>query len=148
MVIEWKITKKRGNWRPVLQVTMTKDQWEKDLNVNGGVVKTTIPCVPGSFGMPREGSFELKPGWEPQSYYEATLPSAWELSHSFKLDIPLREDNQYPEVEESMALIMNEYEKRLRQAFESSHFERIGQLEMSTDTKIMVAPWVATVKMQ
>lgn len=49
MNISWTITKKRGNWRPVLQVTLRLEDWELDLGLPDQTkIQTNIPKPPYS----------------------------------------------------------------------------------------------------
>jgi hypothetical protein len=59
----------------------------------------------------------------------------------------MRENCQYPEVEESFLLLRKEYEKCLKAAYHNAAFEIRGSLDISTETRKQIAPGLVAMKM-
>lgn len=143
MLIEWKIEKKRGNVRPRLCCKITLSGFEKALAVSPLQIPSTIPKPPESFWEHCYPGERERDSWKPGEYYYLSTPShkQGELQENFIL--PWREDNQYPEVEESFKLLRDEHEKLLRRAYDSRPFELEGALDITPETKRHIAPAAA-----
>ncbi|MBP3731606.1 MAG: hypothetical protein J6I40_09080 [Mailhella sp.] len=147
MNIEWKITKKRGNLRPVLTYCVTLEEFEKELALPPLRVSSTIPepqdswqeyCYPGQM--------ERAEGNEPSAFYELESPSHRGKSWPQTLRLPWREGNAYPEVEESFQNFRSEFEKMLRQAYASAPMNEERSLSSSNAVRAHVAPGVAAAR--
>lgn len=151
MNISWKITKKRGNWRPSFKITLTLEDWELDLGLPDKIeVKTKIPrpyacheakCPPGL--------------WERANPPEGT-ENTWQVKISlqagngtFTERLPWRPGAQpeYPEVEEAAHQLREEIERLIREAYDSEGWEAGGELGLTEETKRYVAPGVAARRM-
>jgi len=148
MEITWKITKKRGNWRPFLKYTMTETEEEVDLCLPSIYVKTTMPKVLRRSSV-FPGKEEREEGWVPGEFEEVATPLSGDRTRRGSLYLPWRPgaNPEYPEVEESFKLVQEEYEKRLRVAYDSAPFEYSGKLSMTPETKKHIAPGVIAKKM-
>jgi hypothetical protein len=140
MLIEWTIDKKRGNIRPVLSYTVTLEDHEKALALPSVCIESIIPepadswqeyCHPGQCeraGAPHKGVYRLE------------SPSHKGRSHPQTLRLPWREDNTYPEVEESFAALRDALEKELAAAYASAPVQERGALHTRTAAKALIAP--------
>lgn len=148
MKITWTITKKRGNFRPVLSYTCTFEDWEKELQVEKIQKKTKIPkpdynweevCLPGCMERGKQSSslgfWDLIA--DPGSVREQTCRLPWRPG--------ARPD--YPEVEEGFRLLREAYEQALREAYDSGPFECTGELDLTQETKQHIAPGITAGRM-
>lgn len=149
MQLTWNITKKRGNWRPVLTYKCVKDGWEDDLAVPGGRTHIRVPspgswpsanCMPGEHE--RSERFQMH-----ESALELPMYTKTELT--VKITLPWRPGAhpEYPEVEEAMGQLMAEWERQVLDALASSALTIEGTVEPSTEFKRQVAPYVAARRM-
>ena len=112
MHIEWNITKRRGNIRPILHYTVTLEEHERELALPFIRVVSTIPEPPDSwqeFCYP--GQHERTGNPASGKTYDLEIPSHKGRLWKQSLRLPWREGNDYPEVEQSF--------KKLRDAFEA-----------------------------
>jgi hypothetical protein len=146
VLIEWKIKKKAGHMRPKLTYQVTLEPFEVALAVPMVRIASTIPKPPDA------GQHYVWPGTkecgreESSEVYNLFSPSHKTGSSKEMLTLPMREDNRYPEVEESFLKLRRSYEKALVEAYENSAFETEGRLEMTPETKRRIAPGVATAR--
>ncbi len=143
MRIDWKITKKRGNIRPLLTYTVTLEEHEKALGLPPLRMRSSIPepedswqehCYPGQM--------ERAEGAGPSSCYELEAPSHRGRSWPQTLRLPWREDNAYPEVEASFLAFREAFEAMLAQAYASAPMQEEGSLASSAASRMLVAPGV------
>ena len=147
MKIQWNITKKRGNMRPVLSFTITLSEFERNLAMPAVRIQSAIPKPPDP------GWDHCWPGqnerdtWEPEEFYLLMTPShrSGETSERFKL--PWRADNAYPEVEQAFMALRDAFELALEQACNSRSMHRDGSLETSEIAKKTIAPAFAAERM-
>ena len=102
MHIEWNITKRRGNIRPVLHYTVTLEEHERELALPFIRVVSTIPEPPDSwqeFCYP--GQHERAENPASGKTYDLEIPSHKGRLWKQSLRLPWREENDYPEVEQS-----------------------------------------------
>ncbi len=140
MNIRWSITKERGNFRPVLRYTTRLNEFEQGLGLPMVRIESTIPKPPdGAWTYCWPGQNE-RGTWEPSEFHLLKTPShkTGELTEALKL--PWREDNSYPEVEESFAALREAFEKALAQAARSAPMRENGSLETTAEAKRLVAP--------
>lgn len=140
MNIAWKIIKKRGNHRPVLEYTITLSEYEKSLCVPAIRVTSTIPKPPDAgwnFCWPDQNE---RGSWSPTEWYCIMSPShrTGEITESVKL--PWRENNTYPEVEESFKALRITFEETMQAASASAPINIQGALETSAQAKSAIAP--------
>ena len=143
MRIDWKITKKRGNLRPLLTYTVTLEEHEKALALPPLRVRSSIPepedswqehCYPGQMERAERGRHV--------SCYELESPSHRGKSWPQTLRLPWREDNAYPEVEASFLAFRKAFESLLEQACASAPMQEEGSLGPSEASRALVAPAV------
>lgn len=141
MRIEWKIDKKRGNLRPTITYTVSQDEHEKVLALPPVRIASTIPkpeqhweehCYPGRFERAGRGdSGEL---------HELETPSHRGRPWPQTLRLPWRENNSYPEVEESFLMLRDAFEEALRAANASLPMQEEHSLETTDAAKAAIAP--------
>lgn len=150
MKITWTISKKRGNWRPVLNYTCIFEDWERSLLASESVsVKTELPellrypepdCPPGQR--------ERAAGWKPEKWHRLCAnPNRSGERIGFKLPWRPGAKPDYPEVEEGFRLLRDAYERALREAYDSDPFEHTGELDLTQETKQHIAPGVTADRM-
>ena len=140
MKIQWKIKKKRGNFRPSLSYHITLEDFEKQLAIHAVRIESQIPVIPRaheSFCLPGEN--ERDPNWSPKGFHLIQVPyfKTGEVSEFIRL--PFRESGDYPEVEASFRALRQKYEAKVSEAYGQSPFEFTGGLEMSRATGKKVA---------
>ncbi len=142
MRIDWKITKKRGNIRPILTYSVTLEECEKELAMPPLRVKSTIPeppdswqeyCYPGQ--LERSGA----PA-DPARVYDLDIPSHKGRAWPSSLRLPWREDNVYPEVEESFRLLRDAFERQLEDAYASLPIREENSIGSSPESRRHIAP--------
>lgn len=143
MLIEWKIHKKAGHLRPKLYYWITLGPFEIELAVPMARITSTIPKPPDA------GQHYVWPGTRecgkemPDAVYDLCTPSHATVHCREVLMLPMRHDNQYPEVEESFRRLRRAYERVLLEAHKNHSFETTGRLELTPETKREIAPDVA-----
>lgn len=146
MRIEWTIRKRAGHLRPKLEYTLALEEFEIELAVPMVRIASTIPKPPDA------GQHYVWPGTkecgreEPEDVYELSSPSHVARRRREVLMLPMRKENDYPEIEESFRNLRRAYEEALLKAWTNSAFETKGRLDMSSDTKKQIAPEVAAKK--
>lgn len=141
MYIEWKITKKRGYLRPVLQYSVRLEEHEKALALPIVSIVSSIPqpeeerqdyCYPGLF--------ERAEGYTPTRFHTLEAPSHKGHSWTRSLALPWRENNEYPEVEESFQRLRAALETEIEKADSSRPMSVAGSVQTSAAAKAMLAP--------
>lgn len=141
MHIEWKISKKRGYFRPVLQYCVRLEDHEKALALPIVSVVSTIPqpeedrqdyCYPGLF--------ERAEGYTPTKFYTLEAPSHKGHSWTRNLTLPWRANNEYPEVEQSFQSLRDALETEIEHADQSQPMSENGSVQTSSAAKVMLAP--------
>ncbi|WP_028575820.1 hypothetical protein [Desulfonatronovibrio hydrogenovorans] len=146
MILEWKITKKAGHLRPKLHYLVRLEDFERDLAVPMVRITSTIPKPPEHWqGHVWPGTNELGSGYVPE-YYDIFTPSHKTRELQEVLILPMQTDRQYPEVEESFLNLRRAYEEVLVAAYENSSYEQSGRLDMSLETKKIIAPRTAAAR--
>ena len=115
MHIEWNITKRRGNIRPVLHYTVTLEEHERELALPFIRVVSTIPEPPDSwqeFCYP--GQHERAENPASGKTYDLEIPSHKGRLWKQSLRLPWREENDYPEVEQSFKKLCDAFEAELK----------------------------------
>lgn len=150
MKITYDIKKKRGNFRPVLTVHYSFEDWEKELNVQEVGIKTPFPS-----NSKHGGYFD---GFMNEKRSECDNPKTWIRfkgftlatdSDGFETILPWRAGAKpkYKDVGIILKALQRKYEAALKEAYDSAPFEESGTLEMSSDCKKHVAPGIAAKKM-
>jgi len=143
MRIEWKIHKRAGHLRPKLYYAMTLEDFEVELAVPMVRITSTIPKPPDA------GQHYVWPGTKergreaPTEVYDLCSPSHKTGHCRETLMLPMRQGNDYPEIEDSFLKLRQAYEDALLTAYANSAFESKGCLDMTSATKRCMAPVVA-----
>lgn len=148
MIIKWKIEKKRGNLRPSLSYRITLEDYEKELAVPTVHVETLIPEIPDAhqnYCMPETN--ERKNGWEPSAYHHFSTPYFKDGEITGFIRLPLRDSNDYPDVEASFRMLRDRYEQVLKEAYDIKPFSAEESLEISDETRSIIAAGVAASRM-
>ena len=140
MHIEWNITKKRGNLRPILHYAISLSEYETALAMPAVRIESTIPRPPdASWQHCWPGRNERGP-WEPSEHYLLMTPPHREPRITEALKLPWRADNVYPEVEASFRALREAFERVLTESSASEPLELSGRLETSAAVKRDIAP--------
>lgn len=140
MNIEWKIEKKLGNYRPLLHYTVTLSEFECGLCLPVVRVQSVIPKPPeASWSYCWPGQNE-RGQWIPSDWHQLMTPSHKDKNASQILKLPWREDNDYPEVEESFILLRDAFEEALAKAVQSAPMSLSGRLENTSAMRRTIAP--------
>ena len=141
MRIEWKITKKRGNLRPLLIYSMVLEEHEKALALPPLRLRSTIPepqdswqeyCYPGCL--------ERSGGPEGISCYDLESPSHRGKSWPQTLRLPWRENNAYPEVRASFEAFRDAFDALLAEACASVPMNEEESLCSGDEARRLAAP--------
>ncbi|MBQ9405710.1 MAG: hypothetical protein IJU37_03105 [Desulfovibrio sp.] len=141
MRIEWHITKKRGNLRPVLHYAAHLEEHEKALALPEVRIVSTIPkpeedrqdyCYPDCL--------ERAEGYRPREFHVLESPSHKGHSWTHDLRLPWRADNAYPEVETSFQRLRDAVEREMERANASRPLDVSGGVRTSIQAKAMLAP--------
>ena len=141
MKITWKITKKRGYPRPTLTYGISLNEYERALALPPMRVRSRIPepldswqehCYPGQHeraAQPQYGDM-----------YDLDTPSHKGTHGSQSLRLPWREDNSYPEVEESFRILRDAFEAEVAKAYDSQPMNTEHSLEGTEQYRQYLAP--------
>jgi hypothetical protein len=143
MNIDWSISKKRGNYRPVLTYTITLTEFEKSLAMPSVRITSTIPVPPESGWTHCWPDQHERTDWTPSEYYQLMSPSHKAKDTLVTLKLPWRESNAYPEVEESLAALRDAFEKVLIDSMNSTAVTMKGNLTTCASAKGVIAPTFA-----
>ncbi len=141
MQISWKITKKRGYVRPTLTYKIELEEHEKALCLPAMRIDSCIPepldswqehCWPGQFERAEPPMFGAP--------YSLDIPAHQGRHGEQSLRLPWREDNSYPEVEESFSKLRRVVEEELAKAFASQPMADEQTLKSTVDSKKRLAP--------
>lgn len=145
MKINWKIKKRRGNFRPVLTYTLILESFEKALAIQAVAVKSLIPEIPRrheSFCLPDEN--ERHPCWSPSPdrchWLQVPYFKTGETRGFIRL--PFTETGKYPEVEASFRKLQKAYEEKICIAYGQAPFETAGDLDISPEIQEQISPRV------
>ena len=143
MHIEWNITKRQGNIRPLLHYTVTLEEHERELALPFIRVVSTIPEPPDSwqeFCYP--GQHERAENPASGKTYDLEIPSHKGRLWKQSLRLPWREENDYPEVEQSFKKLRDAFEAELKAAYGSLPMDESNSLETSFDARRFIAPGI------
>lgn len=149
MNISWVITKKRGNFRPVLQYTITLNDFERELGVPMVRMQSSIPkppetsweyCWPGQNERGAWPDGEAGAAGEGGEFHQLATPAHKAGETVGFLKLPWRESNQYPEVEASFQALREAFERTLEEAAASAPIRLCGSLETSAEARRAIAP--------
>ena len=138
MHIEWNITKRRGNIRPVLHYTVTLEEHERELALPFIRVVSTIPEPPDSwqeFCYP--GQHERAENPASGKTYDLEIPSHKGRLWKQSLRLPWREENDYPEVEQSFKKLCDAFEAELKAAYGSLPMDESNSLAASSHLEFL-----------
>ena len=148
MKIQWKIEKKRGNYRPTLNYMISLEEHEKALAMHAVSIRSLIPRVVDSsqaWCMP--GTNERAPGWQPTEFHRLSVPYFKNGTAEGFIRLPFKESGYYPEVEGSFAMLRDAYEKVVRQAYRWHPVHEKGELDITPETREQIAASVTAQKM-
>lgn len=143
MIIEWKIHKKPGNIRPLLTYWVKLEEHETALALPGVRMASSIPqpeesrqehCYPGQYERANPPLFD--------GVYILESPSHKGCCTAKAFRLPWRENNEYPEVEASFALLREKLEEVLTAASQSQPMSVEGSLRTSAAARACIAPGV------
>ena len=143
MRIEWNITKRRGNIRPILHYTVTLKEHERELALPFIRIASTIPEPPDSwqeFCYP--GQHERSENPMSGKTYDLEIPSHKGRLWKQSLRLPWREENNYPEIEQSFKKLRDAFEAELKAAYDSLPMNESNALETSFESRRFIAPGV------
>lgn len=143
MKLEWKITKKRGNIRPILTYSVTLEEHEKALALPPLRVRSAIPQPDDAwqeFCWP--GQHERSENYTPSAFYELESPSHRGKSWPQTLRLPWRADNAYPEVEQAFEAFREAFEAMLAETYASQPMEEERSISSSAHSRSHVAAGV------
>ncbi len=147
MKIQWKIIKKLGNIRPTLSYSFVVEKFEKALALPPIIIESTIPepldswqehCYPNEHERAHDAKFK--------GYYSLQLVSHKGNMWAQTIRLPWREDNTYPEVEESFQLLRSAFERELASANASAPMDEDAFLQLSDTATKDIAPAVLAEK--
>lgn len=128
MRITWTIEKKRGNHRPILTYEIVLDEHELDLAMPPVRVESSIEEPTASWqGHCHPGENERSGSPCAKRYFLET-PGHKSRKCSASLRLPWRDDNEYPEVEESLAALRAAFEEQLALSHASEPMSQRGEL--------------------
>lgn len=140
MNIEWSITKKRGNHRPVLRYSISLTEFEKSLCMPAVRIESTIPKPPDASWVYCWPGQNERGDWTPTERYLLMTPSHKTGESSESVKLPWRKGNDYPEVEASFTALRGAFERTLAEASDSPPMNETGRLETSGLAKKTIAP--------
>jgi len=147
MRIEWRIEKRRGNTRPSLHYKMTLEKYETEMALPPVFVESTIPRPPDSWQSYCYPGQKERGDWKPEEYYCLLTPAHNTGEVEEKIKLPWRAANEYPEIEESFRRLRDEFEKALREAYNSLPMDVVGRIDVNSETKKHIAPGIAAVRL-
>ncbi|NDV18651.1 hypothetical protein GO013_04355 [Pseudodesulfovibrio sp. JC047] len=146
MKIEWTISKKRGNHRPVLQYSIELESFEVDLAVPQVVVDSAIAKPPSawrSFCYPGEderGEGQLE-------WYRLMSPSHKLKRISESVTLPWRgQTHEFVDVKAAFERLRHDFELVLKNAYESAPLNLVETLELSRNTRQHIVCGVASAR--
>jgi hypothetical protein len=144
MIIEWTIKKERGNWRPLLEIKMKKEAWEKALRVASVETRTPFPNSYNETETNRNYTDLAPKTWRKgkSNFKKIVTPSPNSDELTQKRTLPQRLRNKYPDVKILILTLRRKYEKALKEAYDSAPFEISDSLDMSDECKKHVAPGI------
>ncbi len=140
MRIIWNIEKKRGNMRPVLRYCVKLEAHEKDLALPPVRVRSLICEPPNSWQAYCYPGNDERAGKTGHGEYFLESPGHKGREKEHTLRLPWREDNHYPEVEKSFAILRTVLEEQLASAYASGPIDVAGEMNTSREMKTQIAP--------
>lgn len=148
MFIKWKIEKKRGNLRPSLTYSIELEEFEQNIAIPIVTIESEIPVIPDDYqNYCLPGTNEREEGWDPTKTHKLSTPYFKDGSIKEFIRLPFRDNNDYPEVHRSFEKLRNEFEKHLKASYDSKPISKEYRLELSEETKKIVASGITAAKM-
>ncbi len=141
MKIEWSITKKKGNFRPTLHYSFVVESFEKELALPPIRIKSFInePLdVFEDYCYPNKNERAETPLYA--GFYDIEIVSHKGRLWAQEIRLPWRENNDYPEVEESFKALRTEFEKELANANASKEMKVTNSLQITEKATLDIAP--------
>lgn len=141
MKIEWTITKKRGNIRPMLHYCFVVESFERELalppiRIESSIAEPLDACEEHCY--PEKNERATSPLYN--GFYMLEIVSHKGNLWPQKIRLPWREDNEYPEVEESFKKLRTVFEKELASANASVAMQKSSSLQITDTATQFVAP--------
>jgi hypothetical protein len=148
MKIQWRIEKKRGNFRPGLAYTMELEEYERRLAVEAVNIRSLIPWIEAPnepYCLPE--CHERATGWQPEEYHWLTAPFFRDGRRTGFIRLPFRESNDYPEVAQSFTLLREAHEQVVQRAWGWQPHCETGTLDLSPEVRRTIAAKVTAERM-
>lgn len=148
MRISWNIDKKQGNFRPNLHYHIELEDFEKELAISMVNLKSTIPKISEShlnYCFPE--SNERAANWQAEDFHMINTPYFKDGKTDGFIRLPFREDETYPEVEQSFTELQQRHEKLVREALNQKPIKKSCELDFSNTTKELIAGALAARRM-
>lgn len=147
MDISWKIQKKRGNYRPVLNWVITLEPAEMGLGMAPQAVDTGIPMPPAYWEAHCYPGQNERAGAGRQGSWEVITPSHRSGKAEGRMILPWREDNLYPEVSAGFERVRSAMEKALSLAVKSLPMDEEGKMTLAEMARKRLAPGLVADRM-
>ncbi len=147
MKIEWSINKERGNLRPILTYSFSVDKFEKALALPPVIIASSIPEPVESwreYCYPNVDERSKNPVYK--DFYRLEIVSHKGKLWEQKIRLPWREDNNYPEIEESFNKLRQAFEEELERANASLPMNESSFLNITEKATVDIAPSVLAEK--
>jgi len=147
MKIKWTIEKQQGNFRPILNYTLTLEAFEKELAVPSVRIVSKIPHIPESrqrFCLPN--THEREHGWIPNRYVSLSTPSFRNKDLQARVILPYVSDPQFAYVEESFKILREAFEIEMQAAKDSEALLLRKELCLTENTRQNMATDIAANK--
>lgn len=148
MKIDWKIEKKRGNFRPSLKYKIVLEDFEKELAISMINIQSTIPKVDNShldYCFPECN--ERNKEFLPTEFHFLNTPYFKDGETCGVIRLPFREDGMYPEVAESFNRLRQQHEVLVREAYAREPIKNSEELGFTQATKQNIAGALIAKKM-
>ena len=143
MEITWKLNKKRGYFRPVLDYKIVLSKDEIDLGIPPLKVDTKIPKPLNSWESHCFPEKNERAGLIDESTYEITTPCFKNPSTASRAVLVWKENNDYSDVEKGMEIVRDRMEKEILKAQKSLPIKKNGVVQFSPDFREKGTPVIA-----
>ena len=150
MEITYTISKIHGNYRPLMNVEISLEEWEIALNPAEVSVKI-LSCEHDGLHNPRKSDDTVNETFfkeiEICAHTYKQYAVAGKRSHKIMLPFRPGKNPKYPEVEQALTDLRDKFEAALLEAHESIAFRRTATIGLTDTFKKKIAPYVAKHKM-
>ncbi len=147
MKIEWNIIKKKGNYRPSLHYSFVVEDFERDLALPPIRIQSTIHepmevfeehCYPNKYERAQTPEYK--------GFYDLEIVSHKGRLWPQEIRLSWREDNLYPEIEESFKMLRQAFEEELAKANNSKEINISSSLDITEQAHLEIAPSILAEK--